>query len=362
MPETETREPANMPDETYYRQADRSIAARRWGGILLLIGIVWMVFLLTSQSRLVAGGFGAGQTEPLPAQTFEGQNLVVIGVNDPIDLTRAAGSGITVEATRHGFGWNADAAREAARSLDLQITRQGDTVRVEVRRPSARWTMGRAPYIHLRIAVPAGVRLDIQTTNGDLTARGIDGAGVLQTVNGDIDARDTRGDLTFRTTNGDINVTGHSGPASFATTNGDIELRNGSAGPLSAQSVNGDMKLSGVTGRIELRTISGDIAIREARAVSLNLETTNGDIDVRGDLAAGAEQRLNSVNGDITLRLPADSNLRLEADTLSGDLKTTFTLRNAVRERRTLSGDIGAGGATLNITTVSGDVRVAADS
>lgn len=331
--QTNTSPRPTPPDESYYRGGQ----ARRWGALLLLVGVVWLVFELTSRGSLF--GFGLGFVErsaESPAQSFTAARLVVRGVSDNVSLERASGGSVTVASTRHGFGWNADAARAALDRLDVQITQTGDTLSVEVRRAAGfSGFVGRAPYADLRIGVPDGVALDVQTVSGDLRADGLRAAGSLATVSGDIALSDTSGEIQASTTSGDVQIAG-------------------AGAGLRVETVSGDVRLDDAGGALLAHTISGDLELRDLREAQVDLETTSGDVDASGDLAG----RISTISGDVELRLPDDSDLKLIVTTISGDLSSDLDLRDAQRERRSLSGSLGAGEAALSISTTSGDVAV----
>jgi DUF4097 and DUF4098 domain-containing protein YvlB len=67
---------------------------------------------------------------------------------------------------------------------------------------------------------------------------------------------------------------------------------------------------------------------------------------------------VNSISGDVNLRLPETSGFRLDASTVSGDLSSEFDLRDGQTARRSLSGIAGDGSATLTVSTTSGDIAI----
>lgn len=134
------------------------------------------------------------------------------------------------------------------------------------------------------VALPAGVRIDAQTTNGRVTIADASSDVVVNTVNGSV-------------------VVGASG------------------GPIRAKSVNGSVRalLNGLaTGGIALETVNGSVAaLLPANAnADVSLETTNGRVksdfplalqqgdrrSLRGTLGAGGQRvTLETVNGSATL-------------------------------------------------------------
>ena len=338
MMQTEPSPRPTTPDEDNERHGQM----RRWGGLLLLVGVVWLVFELTSRGSLFGLGLGfVERSADAPAQHFAATRLVVRGASDNISLERAdTGDKITVAVLRHGFGWNADAAGAALGRLDVKMTQSGDTLSGEVQRAGGLpGFIGRAPYVDLRISLPDGVALDVQTVSGDIRAAGL------------------RADGSLSTTSGDIDLTDSSGALQVSSTSGDVQMSGTFAGP-QVQTVSGGIRLDGASGLLRARSISGNIALRDLHDAQLDLESTSGDIAVNGTLANGRESTISNISGDVQVRLSRAADLQLAVSTVSGNLTSDLDLRDAQRERRSLRGSVGPGQTTLTISTSSGDVEV----
>ena len=88
--------------------------------------------------------------------------------------------------------------------------------------------------------------------------------------------------------------------------------------------------------------------------------TVNGSI--RGALGSSqwAESlEFQSVNGSITLDLPADLSADVDAETVNGRIDVDFPLTGNVRKtKRELRGTIGGGGRPLDLETVNGSITL----
>jgi hypothetical protein len=360
MPGTDIYEQPVQADEQTYRRRYRQDQARRWGSVLLLVGIIWLVFELVSRTFFLGSVFGFVERTQRLEETVTGEALVVDVVGDDVSLMRGSGPEIQIEVVKHAFGWNGAAAERALADLDLTIDERGNRVHITGPRPTGLF-IGRRPYVALNIALPADMPFTINTSNGDLLLTDVTGDGTLETTNGTISGADTRGDLTLKTTNGDIELENHHGALVIETINGDVTAEDGRISRVAADSVNGDITFVGVTGLLDVTTVAGDIAIEEAQAVQLDLESTSGDLAFAGNLAAASPQRVTSIAGDVTLRLPASGNLQLNAGTLSGEIETDLELHQATYERRQVRGRLGTGDTLLRVNTTSGDIDIAAD-
>ena len=68
---------------------------------------------------------------------------------------------------------------------------------------------------------------------------------------------------------------------------------------------------------------------------------------------------MSTVNGGITLTLPATLNAEVKAATVNGDITTDFPLTVTGRiNRRRLEGTIGGGGRLLSLESVNGSIAL----
>jgi hypothetical protein len=144
-----------------------------------------------------------------------------------------------------------------------------------------------------------------------------------------------------------------------AAVSGDVTA-TGLTGTVELTSVSGNVSGTALTGRADLNSVSGDVELETAsgeasgRSVSGEVRAT-----VRG--SATAPLRFSSVSGNLTISLPRDLGADIEMSTVSGEISSDFplTLGAGGRMRRShMRARIGAGGRTLSLGTVSGDVQL----
>ncbi|MCS6880953.1 MAG: DUF4097 family beta strand repeat-containing protein [Oscillochloridaceae bacterium] len=351
-----TRAAPGAPAEPFYRRREQ---ARRWGALLLLIGIVWLVFELTVRSSVYGVRINlAERSDTLPPRSFAASAVRINGVNDDIELVPAVGEDITVEATRRAGGWNKDVATAALQGLEVVTEVQGDTLVISVGGGNGLTrVLGRASAVSLRVAVPASTRVEATVVNGDIAVTGVQGDLMLQTVSGDVHAERVSGDLRVNSTSGDVRVRNHRGPLTVNTTSGTI----------SAEGLITGARLSTLSGDIELRGVNDGPAARAIAGAAdpqgdgdIIIDTTSGNIVFEGRLASNAAGVITTISGDVRVRLSDPADLRLDARTVSGELSSDLPLADDAPERRRLSALIGPGTANLTITTTSGDVEIGA--
>lgn len=161
--------------------------------------------------------------------------------------------------------------------------------------------------------------------------------------------------ITFEGVSGDLTVTGFRGTQDYRTVSGDLVLTQ-LAGDVSVRGVSSDVSLRAEDDlRLEMNTVSGDISAFAPRFDALRVVTVSGDIEIEGDLAAGAEHRVETVSGDLSIG--TQSGLTLEVRGLSTEVYVSPAHRSeGSRDRRRYV--IGGGEASLLFSSMSGDVSV----
>lgn len=124
------------------------------------------------------------------------------------------------------------------------------------------------------------------------------------------------------------------------------------------QTVNGGVEATSLGADVEASTVNG--SVRVSTTGYAQASTVNGEIVVsmgRADWTQGLE--FETVNGSITLNLPATTNTELRAETLNGDITTDFPMTVQGRfSKRYINGTIGSGGRELSLKTVNGSIQV----
>jgi DUF4097 and DUF4098 domain-containing protein YvlB len=128
---------------------------------------------------------------------------------------------------------------------------------------------------------------------------------------------------------------------------------------LIGHTVNGDVEATNLNGDVDLQTVSGSLNFSTTGGVRA-ASTVNGSI--RGALGRADWSdtlEIRSVNGSITLTLPASLSTDVKAATVNGDITSDFpmTLSGRVNRRR-VEGTIGGGGRMLNLESVNGSINL----
>jgi hypothetical protein len=124
------------------------------------------------------------------------------------------------------------------------------------------------------------------------------------------------------------------------------------------RTVNGEVEARSLGADVEASTVNGSIHVSTEGYAQAS--TVNGEIVAslgKANWIEGLE--FETVNGGITLNLPATTSTELEAETLNGDITTDFPMTVQGRfSKRHISGTIGSGGRGLSLKTVNGSIQV----
>ena len=154
-------------------------------------------------------------------------------------------------------------------------------------------------------------------------------------------------------------VCGLSSGASVKGVSGEITL-DGVAGDVQADTVSGALEGRDVDGAVRFKSVSGDLTLANSSLSLLRADNINGQIAADVSLAAAGAMRISTISGDVTLRLPADSDARVRLHSTSGNVSSEFdSLRTAISPAsHTVSGNVGGGSGRVSVNSVSGAVTL----
>ncbi|MDX1554529.1 MAG: DUF4097 family beta strand repeat-containing protein [Xanthomonadales bacterium] len=287
----------------------------------LLVPVLLAVMLAAPVSVLAEGTFE--ETHPLPA----GGSLVI--ENEFGEIVIEAWDREEVRVS----GYLSDDVKE------LEVKESGNGLRIRVDYYDRRSIDG----AELQLVVPATASVEAASVSGDIEAAGLSGKSLeLRTVSGDIDAA--------------ANVE----RVSLNSVSGDIEFA-GEASRVSAETVSGEIELVGVRGELDLSTVSGDVTVDGGVISRGEVEAVSGDAELELELEDGGRINVSSMSGDIDLYLPNRQEAEFYIQTFSGDIDSAFgrardTSKHGPGQR--LEHQEGNNGATINLNSFSGDVRL----
>ncbi|MBI5805734.1 DUF4097 family beta strand repeat protein [candidate division TA06 bacterium] len=284
--------------------------------------------------------------------------ITAISINQPrsdFEITGAETDQITITADIQVWAEDRDEAREKLKSLDISTETENGVLKIKVDGPP--WTKKRRAKVDFTIVMPKNIAAEISSASGEISVQNLLNGCRLNTASGEIEIFGCRGESNLSSASGDIEVNGCTETVlKINTASGDIVV-NGCSGSLSFQTVSGDASIS-LSGNIQGQTVSGDVDIKADRAGEMKIRSTSGDIQFQGPVAEGSSAVINTVSGDVSVGLGADSSAAIEAATVSGDIDCEMGLKDLRQSNRSLSGNLGSGRGSLNVKTVSGDITI----
>jgi len=237
-------------------------------------------------------------------------------------------------------GWSRDEIKVRAFSERGRLEMGAGSSHFSLEARSDRGRMGDTRY---ELSVPAGVRLLMRTTSGDVQATGV------------------RGPVEGHSTSGDVQIADASGRAILESVSGDVRGRRLS-GEVRAQSVSGDIELEEVNGDVRIESTSGEISLTRVTSTDVYATTVSGEVTYQGSIDRGGRYEFRSHSGDIRLEVPADLSARFAIETFSGSLDSggfPITLQpgeRTGRRPRRFEFTIGGGDARITAESFSGDI------
>lgn len=243
----------------------------------------------------------------------------------------------TVEARITTKGWAI-----GGDGINISDRQTGDQIDIEVTFPRRVFQMNWGNRsVNIEIRVPRDADLDLHTGDGKVDVQGVKGALILRSGDGNINLSDLQG--TLKADTGD----------------GNIDMRN-VRGELSLHTGDGNIDVTGIDGSLRAETGDGRVRVN-GRFDVLDLRTGDGGIDASANEGSklDANWRLNTGDGNLTLRVPGTIAAEVELETNDGsidfDLPVTVSGRQSKREVR---GQINGGGKLLSLKTGDGSIRL----
>jgi hypothetical protein len=127
---------------------------------------------------------------------------------------------------------------------------------------------------------------------------------------------------------------------------------------LVASTVNGSIDGTGLQSDAMGTTVNGSVNL--STTGSARATTVNGSIDATMEQAVWPNGgKFATVNGEVTLRLPAAVNADVRLSTVSGRIRSDFPITiDTDRGPKRANGVLGSGGQRLDVTTVNGGINL----
>ncbi|HEV7949575.1 MAG TPA: DUF4097 family beta strand repeat-containing protein [Glaciihabitans sp.] len=207
---------------------------------------------------------------------------------------------------------------------DLKISVDGDVL--EIDHPQLRWdnfldsfkSFKSNARADISIMVPRDVALKFGIVSASALISGLKADASISTVSGDVVIDQVEGDLKINSISGEISIKDHEGDISAHLVNGDITAM-GEIEKFSTDTVSGDvfLDITGTPNEVALNTVTGNITVRLApgQAAEYRINTVSGRLNVDDSEIKGVRGSYSGKYGTL------DKNwLEFKANTISGNI------------------------------------------
>ncbi|MCG8580960.1 MAG: DUF4097 family beta strand repeat-containing protein [Bacteroidales bacterium] len=199
-----------------------------------------------------------------------------------------------------------NAELKAAKELEgyaVNCTEEAGTLKIEVTKPESGWT-SHTGFVDLTL--PAGIVLNIETTSGYITLKGLTGADIVaQSKSGKILATDITANTRLQSRSASIKAENIKGQLSTKSKGGAHVVRNvdgatslySSSGEMIIENINGSLKTESTDGSQTIKEVNGEIYLK-TKSGAMKLSDSKGSI---GSLSVSGTLNLFNVEGVFNL-------------------------------------------------------------
>ncbi len=199
----------------------------------------------------------------------------------------------------------------------------------------------------IELDVPRGATVNIKSRESETRIESVAKARV-ENVGGDICLNDISNGIEAATYEGDVTVSQSSGAIALSSASGNIIAYGVSPSEI------GDV--------FKAKTINGAITLQEIEHRQIDVSSNSGSIKFSGEFLNGGQYSFGTANGAIMLLIPEKSSCKITAFFGFGQFDSAIPLQNEKRSpvsgAQNLTGQLGAGEATLNLKTYSGRIII----
>jgi hypothetical protein len=218
----------------------------------------------------------------------------VRNLNGPVTVSAASGDNVEVTGTKHWRRGDPSVVHFVTekRGDDVTICAiWGDGTRCDGRDDNnngGRRIRNNDTNVEFHVAVPRGVKVDVETVNGDVNVDGATAEVHAESVNGEVDVATSGGRVNASSVNGNVRTRlgrlDTEGDMHFETVNGNVivEFTGDFGGDVDLETVNGSLNTNfemTVSGRLDPKHIRAHIG--RAGGPRIKLETVNGNVELR---------------------------------------------------------------------------------
>lgn len=175
---------------------------------------------------------------------------------------------------------------------------------------------------------------------------------------GDVSVENTANSVRLKSTDGSIKLVGLKGQIDVDALTGDVHVADSEASNVVIENKAGNIVLNKVTGSLNLRSASGNISVFESNGKTIAAEAVSGNISIDLSEPMSGSVNIRTVNGNAHLSVADGSDARVSITTLRGIASTEIELKDRAQNDQRITGVLGEGNGTFDISAVNGNVGI----
>ena len=259
----------------------------------------------------------------------EGVRKVVVNwVNGSVELVQSAGKTLSVS----------ESGSDLQEHQKLRWKLEGGTLKINYCKSGLNVTDIAAEKKQLRLELPAGVELSVNTVSAPVSAESLELEKFeINTVSGAVG----------------IGVSTVGGSFVFQSVSGALKAEVIDAGSVRLETVSGGMSVerTGASGELKAESVSGAVSLKRVGAEKIGVNTMSGNVSI--GVAACWELKADAVSASIEITLLEGLGASVSFSTVSGELNSDVA--HTTQNGREVFGD---GACAVKVETVSGGLTV----
>jgi DUF4097 and DUF4098 domain-containing protein YvlB len=369
-----------------------------------LFSILGVAACVTTTYVVTAGDFRekAERTDATELHLASGGRVRVETPYGKVHVRTTESGGGSLRALVTARGKSVEEAQARLERTQVKVDESGGGVAVSVAFKSDGSSSEPSPSVDFELLVPHGVKLDLVSNSGSVTAEdGPFADARLRSSYGTVEVENVEGDATVESSSGAVSISNQRGGKAVAktsygpvtleaidatslraeTSSGSMKARRLKASTIELASSYGSIQVDGADGRLIVRTSSGSVSIQDAKA-DVTAKSEYGAVEVDGVLKgvtvhsssgsvtvtarAGSviddDWRIDSNYGRVTLEAPHDLKFDLDAKTSYGNVDVGYAIEvppgSSTKKGSAIRGKINGGGPVVTLESKSGSVTV----
>lgn len=157
---------------------------------------------------------------------------------------------------------------------------------------------------------------------------------------------------------GNIQVSGADGVIEITTSSGNIQLSGSKSDIATLENKSGDIVVTSLSGGLNCRSASGNVIVTDSGLQTMAIEAVSGNVKVDLNAPVMGNFTIRTVHGNTEMAIPDGNDCRVALATLSGTVQSVVELQDRVDQDQRISGSLGSGNGSLDISAVSGNVSL----